>query len=435
MKLFTRPGLHVLFCLLGLAACDTLPAVVEPEEQDLELTSLDAIEIPEGFDFATTRDVTVSLAVDAPGPMWLEPPRVQVGVPDSDGDFDLIIEGFLAADGTFSVTVPIPTYMERLFLRYEIPDSVRTLTLPIVGMSARYPGTVWNDEIRAGTLAPAYTPPTRPGLGVGGPQGVPEDLSNFPIAYTSYHPSQSSWGTIAFEDNWPSKGDYDFNDLVLSYHVVQYRNPAYDMVAMEFFLRVEAAGAGFRNGFGFSLPVDRQRIVKAYGGLSSRSDELGMEPGVDQAVFILFDDPGDVIPGGTMVNTLPGASLVTGTQLRFVVQFRTPLKDSELGAPPFDPFLIVDGDRGREVHLIGKQPTPLMNTEYLGTEDDAGGFRTGRGLPWAILLPSAWAWPTERTPVNEAHLEFVDWAESGGTLYTDWYLEKGHNRDNDLIIR
>jgi LruC domain-containing protein len=397
--------------------------------------TLENIVVPDGFDFATATDLRVTLAVDPPGQADPLRPRVQVGVPDAEGAFDLVIEGFLDTEGRFSVTVPVPTRLERVFVRYETGSRVRHLTLPITGTRARFPGPVLSDSTTSGGLTPAWASGDDAGLRTDGPQSLPDDLANFPIAYVSYHPSQASWGTIAFEDNWPSKGDYDFNDLVVSYHVVQYRNPSYDMVAMEFFMKVEAVGAGFRNGFGFALPIDRRRVIRSYGSVSARNDDLGMEPGQDQAVFMVFDDPADVIPGGTMINTLPGSSRVSGEELRVVVQFRTPLKDSDLGAPPFNPFLVVNGNRGREVHLIGKPPTALMNAAHIGTGDDVGGFRTRRGLPWALLLPTAWEWPTERTPVDEAHLEFVDWAESGGTSYTDWYLDKGANRKSDLVFR
>jgi LruC domain-containing protein len=421
-----------LVLALSLISCQTDPVAPEQEVND-EPVSLDDLVIPEGFDFATTGVTTISLSLAQPAAGGGDPPRVAVGVPDSDGNFDLIIEGFISDDGAFSVQIPLPLHLDRVLVRFETEEGVRTLTLPIVAGTATYPGAVLADVTQPGSLAPAFG--GGPSTMQGGPMGVPSDLEGYPIAYVSYHPSQSEWGTIAFEDNWPSKGDYDFNDLVLSYHVVQYRNPGYGMVAMEFFLRVEAAGARFRNGFGFALPVSRSRIIRAYGGLSARADELGMEPGQDQAVFILFDDPAQVIPGGSMVNTLPGNSLVSGTQMRFVVHFQTPLFDRELGTPPFNPFLIVDGDRGREVHLIGQSPTALMNGSYLGTSDDAGSFSTGNGLPWALLLPTSWSWPVENVPVNEAHLEFTDWAASGGTEYSDWYIAKPGNRKHESLIR
>jgi LruC domain-containing protein len=132
------------------------------------------------------------------------------------------------------------------------------------------------------------------------------------------------------------------------------------------------------------------------------------------------------------MNTLSGQSHISAAQVRIVMHFKTPLRDEELGTPPFEPFLIVDGERSREVHLIGHQPTDRGGA-YVGQGDDVGSFRTANGLPWGIVLPESWAWPAEREPVDQVHLEFANWAESGGTVYTDWYRNKGHNR-NDLKV-
>jgi LruC domain-containing protein len=417
-----------------LAGCGDELGTAPPVEESEETESLEDITIPQGFAFNTSRDVTVQLAVGPDSTERDEAPRVQVGFPATGSEIDLVMEGFLSTDGEFTTVIPVATWRESLVIRYESGDGVQTVEAPIVNDRVDVPGTSLSRSFSVGSIPPAFSAQTF----AGGPARVPEDLSQFPIAYTSYHPSQSTYGTIAFEDNWPSKGDYDFNDLVLSYHLVMYRTPAYDVVAMELFLNVEAVGAEYRNGFGFSLPVSRQRVITAYGGVSNRVDELGMEPGHDDdAVFIVFDNPSTVMGReASMLNTLPGSSFVDSPEIRFVVQFRTPLRDSDLGTPPFNPFLFVNGDRGREVHLIGKPPTALANPAYSGSADDAGNYRTQQGLPWAILVPATWSWPAERVPVNEGHLEFVPWAESGGAQYTDWYLSKGSNRDDSrLYIR
>ena len=34
-------------------------------------------------------------------------------------------------------------------------------------------------------------------------------------SFNSFFPVQGKTGTLAFEDLWPAKGDYDFNDLVI----------------------------------------------------------------------------------------------------------------------------------------------------------------------------------------------------------------------------
>ncbi|MBZ0243027.1 MAG: LruC domain-containing protein, partial [Bacteroidales bacterium] len=60
-------------------------------------------------------------------------------------------------------------------------------------------------------------------------------------------------GTLAFEDLWPYKGDYDFNDLVLDYQfeiVTTTTNHVEKVIAT---MTIKAFGASFENGFGFQL--------------------------------------------------------------------------------------------------------------------------------------------------------------------------------------
>ena len=68
----------------------------------------------------------------------------------------------------------------------------------------------------------------------------------------SYTPNASSYGTYAFEDFWPKKGDYDFNDFVIGYNYEVARNASND-IWVEMNLRLKALGAGFQSGFGISL--------------------------------------------------------------------------------------------------------------------------------------------------------------------------------------
>ena len=312
----------------GLVFLASLGACVDPVQPSFEVTeeaTLEDVVIPAGFDFATQRDVTVRVTVAPSSDPASAPRRVHIGTRDRDGAFDLMFEGFLAADGTFSAVVPLATRRSELTVSIQEEGGVRTADLAVRGTVSSYPEDVVRESMSAGSLAPSRSSfiPDGPSAG---PQRLPDDLAGFPIAYTSYYPSQSTYGTIAFEDNWPWKGDYDFNDLVLSYHVVMYRSPAFDVVAMEFFFKVEAVGAEYRNGFGLALPVPRRRIRTAYGNVSSRSDADGLEAGQEQAVFILFDTPGDATTAdATMMNTLPGRSLVENPEGRFVVQFQTRL--------------------------------------------------------------------------------------------------------------
>jgi len=73
-----------------------------------------------------------------------------------------------------------------------------------------------------------------------------------PRAFNNFYPVASS-GTLAFEDLWPSMGDYDFNDLVLGYRFKTVTNATNQVVEIEKTFTVRANGANLRNGFQPSL--------------------------------------------------------------------------------------------------------------------------------------------------------------------------------------
>lgn len=72
-------------------------------------------------------------------------------------------------------------------------------------------------------------------------------------------------GKVAFEDNWPMQGDYDFNDAVIAYDakkVVTTKEVTINdettyvdiMKSLDINYEIEAIGATFRNGIALSLP-------------------------------------------------------------------------------------------------------------------------------------------------------------------------------------
>lgn len=148
--------------------------------------------------------------------------------------------------------------------------------------------------------------------------GVPDTEDDYPNdeyrAYNNFYPATGQ-ATLAFEDLWPSSGDYDLNDVVVGYSfkiVTDAGDTVVDVIAT-FILR--ASGAGLHNGFGFQLPgVDPSSIISATGfdvlpasGYTFASN--GLESGQTDATVIVFDDffrflvP---VGGGTGVNTTEG---------------------------------------------------------------------------------------------------------------------------------
>lgn len=284
--------------------------------------------------------------------------------------------------------------------------------------------------------------------------GVTDQLDDFPndpdAATASYTPSELGWGTLAYEDLWPSRGDYDFNDLVVKYRYIQIANADNKVVRIEARFQVKAIGASYHNGFGFKMNLDPTYISSVTG--SNITDNLvtlnskGLEDGHSSgSVIIVFDDAFDNMggnPGGTFVNTLASANEIVAPEIEMTINFVNPINPGLLGNAPYDPFIFINGDRGRELHLADRAPTDLSNPTYLGTmhddSDAATGayFKTQNNLPWGINIIHEFRQPLEKNAVNHAYNHFNTWASSGGSQYKDWYKDNaGYRNPSKLFIK
>ena len=68
-------------------------------------------------------------------------------------------------------------------------------------------------------------------------------------------------GTLAFEDNWPSYGDYDMNDLVIRYHATTWFTRFNEAVRTEDRFTLLWMGGAYRNGFGYMLPTAATNVT------------------------------------------------------------------------------------------------------------------------------------------------------------------------------
>lgn len=240
-------------------------------------------------------------------------------------------------------------------------------------------------------------------------------------AYVSYFPSASTYGTLAFEDNWPSKGDYDMNDLVVNYRYTYISSASNKVVEMIADFKATAAWAANKNGFGVELPF-AQNVISSITGHKIRDSYItfnsnGTEAGQSRAVLIPFDDH---------TNLLSGPSQVIDT-VSLAIKFVSPVDLSTVGTGPYNPFLICNKIRGIEAHLPGNTPTDLADLSRFGTEHDRSNIATGKyylsdeNWPWALNFTEQFRYPMEGNAINTAYLHFGEWASSGGTLFTDWY--------------
>ncbi len=363
---------------------------------------------------------------------------------------------------SFSVEVKgTGSYGSLYYWLYLIPRDAHNRVLNYYWMGSRHPNSHWRTETLCATM-PAGTVKvqallwswdlsksssiyfdnavlTGPSKDADG-DGVDDDMDDYPNdptrAFNVYYPNQHDWGTLAFEDLWPGKGDYDFNDLVLDYHFKSVLNASNQLV--EFFTdySVRAVGASLKNGFGFMLGGNPNNVASVSGTHLTENyihlNPNGTEQGQSNTVVILFDNSFRNIgsSGSAFINTKKDVPYVKPDTSQLHVLYAHPVSVSTTGTAPYNPFIIVNGERGKEVHLAGQKPTDLVNRSYFGTYADATDpnagkyYQTANNLPWGLDLPVSFAYPVEQVDILDAYNHFGQWAESDGNDYPDWYMDK-----------
>lgn len=278
--------------------------------------------------------------------------------------------------------------------------------------------------------------------------GIIDELDDYPddpdAAFDVYTPSEIGFGTLAFEDMWPAQGDFDFNDLVVNYRFTNVLNTNNQSVRLLMTLRVVAAGATFKNGFGIQLPISSDLISSVEGHQLTDNlitlDGKGLEAGQSKAVIIPFDNVMSLFGGNSIINTRPTHTKYDPVTIDLVVHFDSPVDASLFSGVPYNPFIFINGERGRELHLKNQLPTDLADPNYFGTEDDLTDITQNKtyanesNIPWSINLIHNFRFPTEATRIDKAYNYFTPWGQSNGMTYPDWYKDNSGYRNTDKLI-
>jgi LruC domain-containing protein len=267
-------------------------------------------------------------------------------------------------------------------------------------------------------------------------------------AYNNYYPSASAYGTLMFEDLWPSMGDYDFNDLVLGYRYNLVTNAANKAVEAKATFITKAVGASMHNGFAVQLDgVAASKVTAVTGTKSNGVNWLtlsgnGTESGQTYANIIVFDDALRIMPnkGGSCINTYSGNPFVTPDTTNITVSFNTASGQAiDPSNIRVNPYIIINQTRNKEVHLANFAPTDKASSEYFGTYSDnttsaSSSYKTkGGNLPWALDVPATIRYMKEKVDFISGYSDFDNWALSNGTEKTDWYLDNLRNIDRDRL--
>ncbi len=350
-------------------------------------------------------------------------------------------------------SVPIPVSIQNSTTLYKIMVSYvgQGGSGKVFSDNYVFPGTYWSNPANSCNPLPLVAPLDSDGDGVIDSE---DEYPNDPTrAYNTYFPTQTQFGTLAFEDNWPTKGDYDFNDVVIDYNFKTVTNAAGNVVEIVSAFILRASGANYNNGFGFSLDgIASNKISKVEGNSpgSFASAVNGVEFGQTTATFIVFDNYFRIMPKpgtGVGVNTEKLAPFVMPINMLMTIKFienGTPppggvVHISQLNQSVFNYFIVVNGTRGREVHMPDRVPTALASMSLLGTGDDSSNpataryYRTSGNLPWAINIVQGYQYTIERASIDLGYNYFIEWASSAGVLYPNWYMNLPGYRNSEKI--
>lgn len=267
------------------------------------------------------------------------------------------------------------------------------------------------------------------------PVEEPEDPT-FPIDV----PPSGSY-TFIMEDNWPSLGDYDMNDLVVSLRIGYRINELNQVLEMTMETSLRAVGAKLRLGAAFQLDevtpalIEQVEYQEDYltGGVF-KLDSKGCELDQQLAVIPLFDDVHTVLDSSmtgetTMINTFAHEPYFQPKDNRIRIRFTEPVAADRLSIAKLNFFIVSDpkpdAEIRTEIHLSGYQPTDKMNTFLFGKRNDnsihASYYTSPGNLIWGLLVPSQFDYSAEFKSITEAYPEFTRWCTSGGLEASDWY--------------
>lgn len=262
---------------------------------------------------------------------------------------------------------------------------------------------------------------------------------------TVCYPSATGYVTLAYEDIWPNKGDYDFNDVVVQYRACQDK---VDGEVMRYWItgNLLAVGAEYHNAFAVRLrdisPSNVNSSLISHSIANEHVSTTALESGRQEAILTVLPDTRALFERADnckFFRTENGCFDTDVIPFSLYVPFVEGVDESIAPSGVLDPFIYaVDGfghgaavssenERGWEVHLKNQAPTEAFDVNVFGQGMDASNpaqdnyFLTVKGLPFAIQVAESWQPPKEAVDITEAYTQFADYAESNGEANRFWF--------------
>lgn len=417
------------------------------------------------FDYSTERAIALEVEFETKGlslqPLIGTPVEVEVLI---EGKRVRISRGFIKPNGLV-IDLRVPAFARQAWIVSDLTKAEHAFNLdqPKKSVSFEvYRASMGVQAIKQRTEEETYQriAQARPAGGANNrdfdKDGVDDDFDEFPLdPARAFSMMEPAWGynTYAFEDLWPSQGDYDFNDLVLDHRIKWIFNGKQERVEAEGELVVRAQGAGLPNGLALQLlsydPNGSTYQHLPAGVLGNIGGHLSEDPAAAANTAIVsqhlsaslksyYTNLDDVGP-----NRIPDTlhyhfGLNEPSSLFIRTDFFLLRGDNSLGK----------SDRSVEIHVCGRPATTAANPELFGSLADRTGngswYKDKNSMPWGMEIfatplqfgpsitgnvPSnngVWlpfAYPRSRVRIDEAYPSFRNWASNNGRSAHTWMTQ------------
>jgi LruC domain-containing protein len=291
--------------------------------------------------------------------------------------------------------------------------------------------------------------------------GVPDINDAWPTdpsrSYTIRTPAQG-YSTLVFEDLYPSVGDADYNDLVVSYFHEMVMTGSGEVKEFQGTYHFTARGSQLDHAFGMAFPeipsntkgnvaLQRFNADGVTGSIISKTlSSYGISKQSGGTMIRIADVCESTIqqlPGliSNFANTQRPLPEQNTASSRVVITFDTPQKPSLLSQINCDPFLYVDNGYARiDIHLPGREGF-IDRPKTLPLESGPNSFLSAQGWPWVMEVPVDFRYPLEGVAVGGANVtvpaydDFEPWVKSKGTEKADWYKRPKEIEGKNIVTK
>lgn len=218
--------------------------------------------------------------------------------------------------------------------------------------------------------------------------------------------TDNSFCIFAFEDIWPTGGDYDLNDVIVEFNrSITFNEKNQVTEVKDTYKPVQDPEAASKtSAFAVQYAATQRGTMElpATAVDETQTNSVILFPSAKAAIGQEF----------TVIRTFEKGAMMKG--------------DLEVGTSALNPFIIVDFpgqgvDNRTEVHLPKHKATNMANPDQIGSGDDAYYVNKNGKHPFAIVIPAAFTPVTEKIGIEKEYPDFEKWVDSNGAEYTDWY--------------